>query len=283
MAGAASISGLASGLDTATIIAQLMQLEAVRRTASRPGSPPSSRPSRPCRTLNAKVASLAGKATELAKAGAWTPVIDDAPPTRRDRQRRHRSRPGSFSCGVDRTAMRPPARLRLRAVSRHGRPARSPRACGSTSSTAPPRSTSTTDGTLQGLVDAINVPANETGLRATAVSVGDGPVPAARRVGHHRRRHRLHPDRRRRRHRPAGRRHGPGRSGRPDHRRRLHRRHLGDQHLRRPRPRRLDHARRRPPRAPATISLVARPHEDHRVGQGPGRRGQRRARRHRQA
>ena len=74
MAGSASISGLASGLDTATIINQLMQLEANSQTLlkQRVNSEKTSLTS--LQTVNSKFASLATKAADLAKLENWSPV-----------------------------------------------------------------------------------------------------------------------------------------------------------------------------------------------------------------
>ena len=74
MAGSASISGLASGLDTATIINQLMQLEANPQTLlkQRVNSEKTSLTS--LQTVNSKFASLATKAADLAKLENWSPV-----------------------------------------------------------------------------------------------------------------------------------------------------------------------------------------------------------------
>ena len=75
---AASISGLASGLDTATIIDQLMQLEAAPqdRLKSRVSSEKLVLSS--LQALNKTTATLATKAEALAKDTAWTPLTSSS-------------------------------------------------------------------------------------------------------------------------------------------------------------------------------------------------------------
>ncbi len=75
MAGSARISGLASGLDTATIISQLMQLEAVpqNRLKTRVGTEQSVITS--LQGFNTKFSILASKAAALATASSWSPVL----------------------------------------------------------------------------------------------------------------------------------------------------------------------------------------------------------------
>lgn len=171
MAGAASISGLASGLDTASIIDQLMSLEAVGQNRLKSRVSTEQLAVNALQTLNSKVASLAGKATELLKAGTWTAVSTTSTNKDVTVSAGTGAGPGSFSLRVDRTALS--HRLELASpVSRTAAgtvPAsvRLDRLDGTTPVDL------TTDGTLQGLVDAINLPANETGLRATAVRVGE--------------------------------------------------------------------------------------------------------------
>ncbi len=70
----ASVSGLASGLDTATIIDQLMQLEAASQTRLKSRVTTEQSTLKVLQNLNAKLASLATQATDLTKATAWTPL-----------------------------------------------------------------------------------------------------------------------------------------------------------------------------------------------------------------
>ena len=70
----ASISGLSSGLDTATIISQLMQLEATQQTQlkARVGQQQTAVSS--MQAINTKLAALAKTATDLSSATGWSPV-----------------------------------------------------------------------------------------------------------------------------------------------------------------------------------------------------------------
>ena len=71
---AGSISGLASGMDTATIINQLMQLEAAPQSRLKTRVSDEKLVVTSLQALNKSVASLATKATALAKDSAWTPI-----------------------------------------------------------------------------------------------------------------------------------------------------------------------------------------------------------------
>lgn len=73
MAGA-SVGGLVSGLDTATIISQLMQLEARPQTNLKNRVSSEQRTVTALQTLNSKLANIATKAAELAKVESWLPM-----------------------------------------------------------------------------------------------------------------------------------------------------------------------------------------------------------------
>jgi flagellar hook-associated protein 2 len=170
MAGAASISGLASGLDTATIIEQLMSLEAVSQNRLKTRVTTEQRAVSSMQTLNALVSSLASRAGDLLKPGAWTPLKVTSGNAGVTVTTTSGAAPGAFSVRVDRTALS----HRLEHAT----------ATGLTTADAVPTTVRldrldgtapldlTTDGTLQGLVTALNDPANATGVRATAVRVG---------------------------------------------------------------------------------------------------------------
>ena len=66
-----SISGLASGLDTASIINQLMQLEAVPQGKLKDQQTAENNVIKALRQLNADTALLAGNAATLAKPTTW--------------------------------------------------------------------------------------------------------------------------------------------------------------------------------------------------------------------
>ena len=168
-----SISGLASGLDTASIINQLMQLEAVPQTrlASRVSTEKSKLSA--LQAINTNTALLAGKAEALAKPTAWTSL---------------KATSSNAAVTATATASAGPTTLTLDVTSvarSHQLGFTEPHALtdqvtGASSTVVLDRLDGTTvsldtgDGSLGGLVSAINDPANTTGLRATAVRVGEG-------------------------------------------------------------------------------------------------------------
>lgn len=70
----ASVGGLVSGLDTATIIRQLMQIEALPQTALRSRVSTQERQVTALQTLNSKFASIATRAAELTNTSGWSPT-----------------------------------------------------------------------------------------------------------------------------------------------------------------------------------------------------------------
>ncbi len=70
----ASISGLASGLDTASIISQLMQLEAAQQTQLKSRVTQKQTAVSSMQSLNTKLAALAKTASELSTSNGWSPV-----------------------------------------------------------------------------------------------------------------------------------------------------------------------------------------------------------------
>lgn len=70
----ASVSGLASGLDTASIIDQLIQVEAAGQTRLKSRVTTEQSTLKLLQNLNAKIAALATQAKDLTKAAAWTPL-----------------------------------------------------------------------------------------------------------------------------------------------------------------------------------------------------------------
>jgi flagellar hook-associated protein 2 len=69
-----SVSGLVSGLDTASIINQLMQLEAQPQAQLKSRVTTQTNQKNALQTLNAKLAGIATKAADLAKGAAWSPA-----------------------------------------------------------------------------------------------------------------------------------------------------------------------------------------------------------------
>ena len=170
MAGSATISGLGSGMDTAALVDQFMQIEAAGQTRLKSRLTSEKSVLSVLQGLNTKVAALATRAADLLKPGALASVTATSSEAKVAVTASGTTTPGSFAVRVDRTA----ASHRLEHAAAVGT---------STAGTVPttvrvdrldgstPLDLST-DGTLGGLVSAINDPANATGLRATAVRVG---------------------------------------------------------------------------------------------------------------
>ena len=173
MASSASISGLASGLDTATIIDQLMKLEALPQTRLKTRVSTEQSKVTALQSLNTKLAALATKAADLAKASTWSAATGTS------------SNP---SISVTTTASASPTRLSatVTAVAKTHQlgfastAALTDHVTGASNTVLLDRFDGTTlsidsgDGTLQGLVNAINLPANNTGLHANAVKTAGG-------------------------------------------------------------------------------------------------------------
>lgn len=169
----ASISGLSSGLDTATIINQLMQLEAAPQTRLKTRVTSEQSMISTLQTINTKTALLAGKADALAKPAAWDVV-----------------KAGSSHSAVSVSATAAAGKVNLTATVTGVAVAHQlgfAQAVGPTDQVTGAGSTvvrldrfdgspveiDSGDGTLTGLVAAINSSTNDTGLRASTVQVGD--------------------------------------------------------------------------------------------------------------
>lgn len=74
MAGTSSVSGLASGLDTASLISQLMQIEAQTQTNLKSRLTTEQKSVASLLDLNSAFSALSTSAGDLAKASAWNPV-----------------------------------------------------------------------------------------------------------------------------------------------------------------------------------------------------------------
>ncbi len=173
MASSASISGLASGLDTATIIGQLMQLEALPQTRLKTRVSTEQSKVTALQSLNTKLAALATKAADLAKASTWSGAVGTS---------------SNASVSVTTAPGVSPTRLQVTVTSvarTHqlgfaSAAALTDTVTGATNTVVldrfdgTPVSLDTGDGTLQGLVTAINAPANNTGLHATAIKTTGG-------------------------------------------------------------------------------------------------------------
>lgn len=170
---AGSISGLASGMDTATIINQLMQLEAAPQNRLKTRVSDEKLVVSSLQALNKSTASLATKAEALAKDSAWTPISATSSNTAIGVTATGSASPRSFTVTVTGLAATHQLGFTNAAalsdvVTGASTQVKLDRFDGS------PITLETGNGTLQGLVDAINNPANSTGLTATVVKQSNG-------------------------------------------------------------------------------------------------------------
>lgn len=170
---AGSISGLASGMDTATIINQLMQLEAAPQNRLKTRVSDEKLVVTSLQALNKSTASLATKAEALAKDSAWTPISATSSNTAIGVTATGSASPRSFTVTVTGLAATHQLGFANAAglsdvVTGASTQVKLDRFDGS------PITLETGNGTLQGLVDAINKPANNTGLTATVVKQTNG-------------------------------------------------------------------------------------------------------------
>ena len=274
MAGTTSISGLVSGLDTDSIITQLMTIEAQPQTDLKTRLSDHQTQAKALQDLNSKIAALAAQASDLTNAATWRPLKATSSSTAVAATATTGTAAGSFDITVVSTAVA--HQLTFSGTAKPGDHVTGAGNDVTLTVGGTPR-TITSDGTLTGLVNALN--AAGTGVKASTISLDDGSkrliVQAATTgasgaftltdAGGN--------DPARRLHRAPGIRRG-------DHRRRRHAALL-DQHLHRtaarPRP---DHQRGgrghdRPGRR------RRRPRHGQGQGQEPRRRGQRRHRQHR--
>ncbi len=169
----ASIGGLVSGLDTATIIEQLMALEAAPQSRLKKRVETEQSLVTTLQTLNTKAALLGSKAADLAKPATWNAVTatsTNAAVTVTAAPTAGAARFNLTVTGVAKThqlAFGTAAQL-TDAVTGASTKVRLDRYDGT------PVELETGDGTLQGLVTAINDPANATGLRATPIRTENG-------------------------------------------------------------------------------------------------------------
>lgn len=166
----ASISGLVSGLDTATIIDQLMQLEAAPQTKLKSRLTTEQSTLKSLQDLNNRVAALQTQAAELAKAASWATPKATSSSTAVSVTATGAAVPGSLSVTVNQTA----ATHRLTFADSAAGDAVV--VGGGTTVELTIDGTTTTletgDGTLDGLITALNAPG--TGVSATKVRLDSG-------------------------------------------------------------------------------------------------------------
>ncbi|MFA6576114.1 MAG: flagellar filament capping protein FliD [Nocardioides sp.] len=168
-----SISGLSSGLDTATIIDQLMQLEAIPQSRLKSRVATEQSLVSTLRTLNTKVAVLNSAAEALARPAAWAPLVSSSSDSGVTVSTGAALAPTNLTVTVTAVAKTHQLGFATSAaltdqVTGASSIVRLDRFDGS------PVDIDSGDGTLAGLVAAINNPGNATGLHASAVRVADG-------------------------------------------------------------------------------------------------------------
>lgn len=171
MSSSASISGLASGLDTASIISQLMQLEAVPQTRLKTQMSTEKSTVSTLQGLNTKLASLATTAEALTKPASLNPVSATSSSEYVSATAQSGAVPGSLSIVVEAAAQAHRLTFATTAaltdvVTGGSTTVRL------TDSTGAVHDLDTGDGTLSGLITALN--ASGTGVHATTLRLDDG-------------------------------------------------------------------------------------------------------------
>ncbi|HEU5038071.1 MAG TPA: flagellar filament capping protein FliD [Nocardioides sp.] len=164
-----SISGLASGLDTATIIDQLMQLEAMPQARLKRRQADEKSVLSALQSINTDVSLLGSRAETLAKAATWQTLKATSTNTAVTATASATSSPGSFTVTVDRLAVAHQLGFATAAGLDDVVAAGGVRLTGSD---GVPHDISAGSGSLKDLVSAIN--AADKGVQATAVRVADG-------------------------------------------------------------------------------------------------------------
>ncbi len=166
-----SISGLASGLDTATIISQLMQIEATTQTRLKTRMTSVQSNVTTLQALNTKLAALATTAADLARPTALNPVSATSSSTSVTATAQAGAVPGTLAITVDATAQAHRLTFATTAaltdvVTGASTTVRLTDSAGAT------QDLDTGDGTLSGLMRALN--ASGTGVHASTLKLDDG-------------------------------------------------------------------------------------------------------------
>lgn len=169
MTSTASISGLASGLDTSTIITQLMQVEAASQTRLKSRVTTEQSTVTTLQSLNTKLAALATKAADLTKVTASSPMTASSSSDYVKATPRTGATAGSLCLTVNSVAVTHRLTFATTAaptdvVTGASTTVRLTRADGTT------QDLDTGDGTLSGLISALNT----AGLHATTLKLDDG-------------------------------------------------------------------------------------------------------------
>ena len=167
---AANISGLGSGLDTASIISQLMQLEAIPQTKLKTKLTTEQSTLKTIQDLNAKFAALVTSAADLSKPGAWSPLKVTSSHEGVTVLATTGTAAGSLSLTVDQLARAHSMRFTDAAATSDV--VVSPGTTVDLTINGETKTLDTGDGTLGGLVNALN--ASGTGVRASTMKLDDG-------------------------------------------------------------------------------------------------------------
>ncbi len=167
-----SITGLASGLDTAGIVNQLMQLEAAPQTRLRAQQSTQKSALTALQSLNKDLAALATRAKALASPAAWQTVAGSASTTDVTVSTTGAASPSSFSVTIDQLAVN--HQLGFADAHALGDVVVGAAGLRITGHDGTVHDLATGGGTLQELVTAINSATADTGVTATAIRVADG-------------------------------------------------------------------------------------------------------------
>ncbi len=167
---APSISGLGSGLDTSTIISQLMQLEAIPQSRLKSKLTTEQSTLKTIQDLNAKFAALTITAADQAKSSAWSPLKATSSHDGVTVNATSGSAAGSLSLRVDQLAQA--HSLRFATSASNSDVIVSGGTTVDLTINGASQTIDTGDGTLGGLVNALN--ASGTGVRASTLKLDDG-------------------------------------------------------------------------------------------------------------
>lgn len=171
MAPISSVSGLASGIDSASLVSQLMQVEAQSQTRIKAQLSTAQSTLKSLQDLNSKLAALATNAADLARTSAWNPVAVTSSSDLVTATAGAGAIAGALSFTVGHTAL-------AHRLSFTDTVALSDTVTTGSTSVRLDRLDGTTvdldtgDGSLQGLVNALN--ASGTGVKASTVRLDDG-------------------------------------------------------------------------------------------------------------
>ncbi|GCD89531.1 flagellar filament capping protein FliD [Nocardioides sp. LS1] len=168
-----SISGLASGLDTASIIDQLMQLEAVPQNRLKSQQTTQKSVVSALQSLNTDVSLLSSRAESLAKPSAWQTLKGTSSTSDVTVTAGSAAQPASFAVTVDRLALAHQLGFND-AAPLTGSAVVTGSSVHLTTHDGIVHDLATGDGSLQSLVAAINGSTADTGVTATALRVADG-------------------------------------------------------------------------------------------------------------